>query len=63
MLPCIYSVQQNKSNADKALDVSDLSGGNDRKMLCKYRAVVKMTRKIFGVRLGAVSSEISFLCG
>lgn len=51
------------NNADKVLDVSNVSGRNDRKALCKYKCFVKTNRKLFGVRLGAVSSKMAFFGG
>lgn len=35
------------NNADQVLDVSNISGGNDRRMLCKYRRAVEINKNIW----------------
>lgn len=63
LLPMYLFSKTRINNADEVLDVSNISGWNDRKALCKYKCVVKTNRKIFGVRLGAVSSKMAFFGG
>ncbi|KAF2977332.1 hypothetical protein EK904_003300, partial [Melospiza melodia maxima] len=59
ILSSMVSIQCSKTGinkSDKVLDVSNASGGNDRKVLYKYRCDVEMNRRIFGVKLGALGA-------